>query len=154
MWQRSVKCLRRGSLTRTSVLQRSPSAEVWSSTACWRVDLHWRWSWWRVPSPVPSSPPALCRGRPPPCRRAPTPDRQETQTDVTPAGLKEQFNHKWKTVITADELYGDIWCFFGCFSVLNQVSRNVLWTKTLHLILYLQEEERRTEVTFSGELIL
>ena len=49
-------------------------------------------------------------------------------------------------MITADELYGDIWCFSGCFSVLNQVSsyfsslagccnsvllwspRNVLWT--------------------------
>ena len=67
-----------------------------------------------------------------------------------------------QTVITADELYGDIWCFFGCFSVLNQVSsyfsclaeccnsvllwcsRNVQWSTTLHLTLYHQEKDRRT----------
>ena len=27
-----------------------------------------------------------------------------------------------QTVITADELYDDVWCFCGCFSVLNRVS--------------------------------
>ena len=51
--------------------------------------------------------------------------------------------------ITSDELYGDNWCFFGCFSVSNQVSaasccnsvllwssRTVLWTTTFHLTSY------------------
>ena len=73
---------------------------------------------------------------------------QPLQWKVCPEkkGCKGYIYSLLQTVITADELYGDIWCFFGCFSVLNQVSsyfsclaeccnsvllwssRNVLWT--------------------------
>ena len=38
-----------------------------------------------------------------------------------------------------------------CNSVLLRSSRTVLWTTTLHLILYHQEEERRTGFTFLVE---
>lgn len=73
---------RPGGSTWKQVLQRSQSAAVWSSTACWRADQRWMWLWWCAPLPASSWPPDRHRDLPPLFHQDLTPGETKTHPSV------------------------------------------------------------------------